>query len=864
MARIHKIGEARRPLEQRILGELEELPDVWQIFFALRVATPTGFVDCETIAIGENQVFVLASVPWQSIALGMNEWLTEHGAVPSGTAELETARLGVENQLASSFPEVEFAVRAVTVLGASRANVSGTVDDSSTLVSRRELCDRLRALDDSFVNAEFRRRGDEIALLISKFESRDTLASTIGNYKVLTEAPPTGKIRNIAAVDSLNRNVLLRCYPYEAWGTEPDTIDELKREANAILSIEGAGANVLQPFHDATHDWYVTPLLEDASLRTLQEIIEADSVADTDIVSIGRNLFQSIAGMHERGVLHRGLCPTRIKVSQNVAVTLHDFFLARLNTSEGTIRADPAESDAGFGYRAPEMSNNIHAATQSSDVYAAAKSLQPLVERVETSDRGVVALRDALNDVLESVPAERPTAQQIYERLDDVSHDTSTVVREEGTIINERYELIRPLGSGSFAETWLATDLRSSELRTIKFFKEGADGGIKSEFSAASRIKHRNCARVWDISDTPAPGILVAEYVEGQTLDEWVKSAPTPARIRKVLIQLIGGLGAIHGAGLLHKDLSPNNVIVGGNDRATIIDFGLASPLSRERPGTSPRYQAPEVAQGHPHDELSDLYSIGAMAKELFTDSPSIQKFAERMTAESRQSRPRTAREALELLTGGKPSSLFLRASPARWNVSLVAALVAFLFSFKLFTTPALGDFPQARVAIKVLSALFAAVVGLMVLVFTLPSNVGGPLAYRFGKLTRIFFQFLPVVMVLVGVFVWFGRPENGEPVNPGDAVNCVDFRTQGDAQQWFDSYFPFFGDVGLLDEDGDGVPCESLPESIPVNPGNAVNCSDFLTQVQAQEWFDTYFGFYGDVAELDQDDDGEPCESLP
>jgi len=117
---------------------------------------------------------------------------------------------------------------------------------------------------------------------------------------------------------------------------------------------------------------------------------------------------------------------------------------------------------------------------------------------------------------------------------------------------------------------------------------------------------------------------------------------------------------------------------------------------------------------------------------------------------------------------------------------------------------------------------------------------------------------------------------------NPGNTKNCSDFSTYTDAKTWFDTYFSLYGDVAGLDNDSDGEPCESLPggpptttttttttppqatTTIPANPGNTKNCSDFSTYTDAKTWFDIYFPHYGDVAGLDGDGDEEPCESLP
>jgi hypothetical protein len=126
---------------------------------------------------------------------------------------------------------------------------------------------------------------------------------------------------------------------------------------------------------------------------------------------------------------------------------------------------------------------------------------------------------------------------------------------------------------------------------------------------------------------------------------------------------------------------------------------------------------------------------------------------------------------------------------------------------------------------------------------------------------------------------------------NPGNTKNCSDFSSYAAAKTWFDQYFTLYGDVAQLDNDNDGEPCESLPggpittttaapttttttttiaqttTTIPSNPGNTRNCSGatgFSNYAEAKAWFDTYFPYYGDVAKLDSDGDGEPCESLP
>ena len=97
--------------------------------------------------------------------------------------------------------------------------------------------------------------------------------------------------------------------------------------------------------------------------------------------------------------------------------------------------------------------------------------------------------------------------------------------------------------------------------------------------------------------------------------------------------------------------------------------------------------------------------------------------------------------------------------------------------------------------------------------------------------------------------------PEN-RPKNPGNSLDCSDFRSQREAQDWFDTYFPYYGDVAWLDDDKDGIACEALL--------NTRDCKDFQTQREAQEWFEANLPDKGDLDWLDGDNDGIACESLP
>jgi hypothetical protein len=131
------------------------------------------------------------------------------------------------------------------------------------------------------------------------------------------------------------------------------------------------------------------------------------------------------------------------------------------------------------------------------------------------------------------------------------------------------------------------------------------------------------------------------------------------------------------------------------------------------------------------------------------------------------------------------------------------------------------------------------------------------------------------------------------KPSNPGDAKDCSSFPDRLAAQEWYEAFFDLYGDIANLDADGDGIVCElnekppstnppptnppatnppatnppaTNPPSTnkPANPGDTKNCGDFATYAAAKAWFDLYFPYYGDIAKLDADGNGMPCESRP
>ena len=179
-------------------------------------------------------------------------------------------------------------------------------------------------------------------------------------------------------------------------------------------------------------------------------------------------------------------------------------------------------------------------------------------------------------------------------------------------------------------EVYRAEDLRLGEQVALKFLPEKLveDGAALARFHREVRtarlITHRNVVRVHDLGEVDGQPFLSMEYVDGEDLASLLRRiGRLPAdKALELARQLCAGLGAAHERGILHRDLKPGNVLVDGQGRAKITDFGLAalaSDLEAPELAGTPAYMAPEqLGEGHV-SYASDIYSLGLVLYEMFT-----------------------------------------------------------------------------------------------------------------------------------------------------------------------------------------------------------------------------------------------------
>lgn len=199
------------------------------------------------------------------------------------------------------------------------------------------------------------------------------------------------------------------------------------------------------------------------------------------------------------------------------------------------------------------------------------------------------------------------------------------------------YRLESLLGRGGMGEVFLAWDERLERRVAIKRIREDAFAlahqreRFRREARMAARLSHAAVVQVHDLVLDGSGDAIVMEYVQGATLAERLAEGPLAALDAVRLAREIAeGLAAAHAAGLIHRDLKAENVIVTPQGHAKILDFGLARPVLGEDDllthhgaviGTS-YAMSPEQAGGEELDERSDLFSLGVLLRQMLTGRP--------------------------------------------------------------------------------------------------------------------------------------------------------------------------------------------------------------------------------------------------
>src|SRR5579862_3171171 len=201
----------------------------------------------------------------------------------------------------------------------------------------------------------------------------------------------------------------------------------------------------------------------------------------------------------------------------------------------------------------------------------------------------------------------------------------------DGTFDN-RYLILRKLGSGGMADVYLAEDQELGRRVALKLLNDRHANDaqfverFRREAQSAAGLNHPNIVSVFDRGRAEGTYYIAMEYLDGRTLKELlVRNGPTPVPIAiDYARQILGALAFAHRNGIVHRDIKPHNIVVGRDGRLKVTDFGIARSGASQMTeagsivGTA-QYLSPEQARGAPVDPRSDLYSLGIVLYEMLT-----------------------------------------------------------------------------------------------------------------------------------------------------------------------------------------------------------------------------------------------------
>jgi serine/threonine-protein kinase len=296
-----------------------------------------------------------------------------------------------------------------------------------------------------------------------------------------------------------------------------------------------------------------------------------------------------------------------------------------------------------FNYRRAKL-EKLASPAERKQIEALSRDKALLEERVQNLETIVCSVDLELNARLNklaahqtqllALPAAGPAGSQATAVTMAVNATSGKI--DVGTTLMDRFHVDKVLGQGGMGAVYLATDAQIGEQVALKVMSSNVAEDPESvqrfrrEASASRKVTHPNVIRIHDLGDDGGLLFLSMEYFPGLTLAEMMVRRPvTPLNeVKRIVAQVCDALGAAHAAGVVHRDLKPQNILVNDRREVRVIDFGLATTLYRRGMTATgmiigtPEYMAPEQVQGGAVDHRADIYALGAVAFHLVAGRP--------------------------------------------------------------------------------------------------------------------------------------------------------------------------------------------------------------------------------------------------
>ena len=260
----------------------------------------------------------------------------------------------------------------------------------------------------------------------------------------------------------------------------------------------------------------------------------------------------------------------------------------------------------------------------------------------DSGQQAIMALPGLSSDlVVPEAPGQKMAANDMAPNADGAKADESLggadPLRPDalaGLVLRGRFRIEKKIGRGAQAQVYLARDQVLDRPVAIKVLNEDVAKDEEAlerflrEARLAARVHHTGCLAIFDFGQERGLTFMAMEYFRGRTLRDVLKKGPLkPYAAMRIARDVASALGAVHQAGIVHRDIKPTNVMVDKTGSVRIADFGVATRTLGD--GTSSgmmvgtmRYMAPEQARGKEADRRADIFSLGVVMYEMLAGKP--------------------------------------------------------------------------------------------------------------------------------------------------------------------------------------------------------------------------------------------------
>ncbi|MGH8542621.1 MAG: protein kinase domain-containing protein [Gammaproteobacteria bacterium] len=666
MALLIKLGDFVGPGEEKTATYLQKnLPDDWVVVCNKELVRPASVRELDFIIVGQHSIFAVEEKHWWGSIHGTtSSWVLDSGeSQPSPLRQADEAAKRLTGYLKDAIPSLREEQRRTgrrfvagrVILSAEPVSIFVNDPRVHTQVLRLPGCeyDLIRFEGEQASVLSIQPFRPQIIERLADLPDRPEIPKRVGPYRVLEVLSTLGLVRRFRAEHEDGSERILKLFPRRVV-VDPDAIASernlLLREYEALRRLRETGrVPSVDPYFSWDQDQvWVVPVhpVHGRSLRA--DRTGAPPSDEERIQQVLMESFTTLFHLHNSGVVHRGLTPDRIILQDAGPVMVTDLLIARVPDME-TIAATADELDPNAAYRAPECRGDLGAAEPASDVYSLALSLVHWLTGYSPEEDGEAPsaknlLQDAglvmselaalLDRCLSPRPTRRPTAEAFVEELSALRTSSPQGFSGKhaepglfapGEIVSARYRIIRQLGAGATAVTYLAEDIEIEVQVVLKVIRSPDLTArlAKAEFLSLRTLSHPNLIRVYEVWPTGFPVHLKLEYVRGSSLrDIGSQFRGNVDACVWIGEQILSGLAYLAERGMVHRDISPGNVLVPDEESGhpRLIDFGLATEKSETSSAVgTPRYRAPEVeSRGH-WTHRCDLYALGVVLFELLT-----------------------------------------------------------------------------------------------------------------------------------------------------------------------------------------------------------------------------------------------------